>query len=142
MEKTQPFIEKLNSRGKELLSALPEGDKEYLKNQLDTLKKLQESVIRSAVDRQEELVHKILQQQDFDTQLQACFHVVNEVEASVCNEFNVEADTGAMKEKLALCEVCLLLYITYLCASLPLLLMKVQNKFVVVVVTSFSHHQQ
>lgn len=105
LERTQPFIEKLNSRGKELQNALPEGDKEYLKTQLETLNKLQESVIRSAVGRQEELIHKILQQQDFDTQLQTCLHVVNEVETSVCNEFDVEADTGAMKEKLALCQV-------------------------------------
>jgi hypothetical protein len=88
---------------------VPEEDRGYLTNQLDTLNKLQESVIRNAVNKQEDLIRKILQQQDFDTQLQSCLHVVNEVEASICNEFCVEADTRAMKEKLALCEVCIFL---------------------------------
>jgi len=93
-----------------MLNIVPEEDKQYLENQLQSLSELRENVIRNAVAKQEDLMRKILQQQDFDTQLESSIHVLKEVEASLSNELQVEADLPVMKEKLAHLEViCLLL---------------------------------
>lgn len=92
-----------------MLNTIPEEDREYLKNQLQSLSELHKNVIRKAVDKQDELMRKILQQQDFDTQLQSSMHIVKEVEASLSNELEIEADLPIMKEKLSHFEVkCLL----------------------------------
>lgn len=88
-----------------LNTLVPEEEREYVKNQLDNLSELQENVIRNAVTKQEELMRKILQQQDFDTQIQSCMHVVKEVESSLATELEIEADLRAMNEKLSHFEV-------------------------------------
>ena len=51
--------------------------------------------------RDRHMVH----QQDFETQLESCMHIIREVDSSVA-EFVVSGNLQEMKEQLANCQVC------------------------------------
>ena len=59
-----------------------------------------------SLTKQEELIKCIVQQQDFQTQVQSCMHVLEEVETSLGEwELGIASGLDEMKEKLSLCEV-------------------------------------
>ena len=77
-----------------------------MESQLNALEELQANVIRKSLAKQEELIRYIVQQQDFQTQVQSCMHVLEEVETSLGEwELGIASGLGEMKEKLSLCEV-------------------------------------
>ena len=48
----------------------------------------------------------MVDQQDFETQLESCMHVLSEVDTSLA-ELDVSGNLQEMKEQLANCQVCL-----------------------------------
>ena len=60
-----------------MLEKVPDdNDRVFLESQLNALEDLQASVIRKSLAKQEELIRYIVQQQDFQTQVQSCMHVL------------------------------------------------------------------
>ena len=92
-------------KGQEILNEVADQDRTDLEQQLQTLDELRDGVIRKAVAKQEELIQCIVKQQDFDTQVQSCTHVLTEVEATLQAELGLVMRLPEMKEKLSLCEV-------------------------------------
>ena len=77
LEKTQPQLSDLAVNGRLFLEKVPDvADRAFLESQLNTLEELQASVVRKSLAKQEELIRCIVQQQDFQTQLQSCMHVL------------------------------------------------------------------
>ena len=77
LEKTQPQLSDLAVNGRLFLEKVPDvADRRFLESQLNTLEELQASVVRKSLAKQEELIRCIVQQQDFQTQLQSCMHVL------------------------------------------------------------------
>lgn len=77
LEQTQPQLSRLLTRGHLLLNKVPDdADRVFLESQLTALEELQTSVIRKSLAKQEELIRCIVQQQDFQTQVQSCMHVL------------------------------------------------------------------
>ena len=77
LEKTQPQLSDLAVNGRLYLEKVPDAaDRGFLESQLNTLEELQASVVRKSLAKQEELIRCIVQQQDFQTQLQSCMHVL------------------------------------------------------------------
>ena len=106
LEQTQPQLGQLLTNGRLLLDKVPDEDRAFLESQLNALEELQASVIRKSLAKQEELIRHIVQQQDFQTQVQSCMHVLQEVETSLGEwELGVASGLSEMKEKLSLCEV-------------------------------------
>lgn len=94
------------TNGRLLLDKVPNEDRAFLESQLNALEELQASVIRKSLTNQEELIKCIVQQQDFQTQVQSCMHVLEEVETSLGEwELGIASGLDEMKEKLSLCEV-------------------------------------
>ena len=94
------------TNGRLLLDKVPDEDRAFLESQLNALEELQANVIRKSLAKQEELIRYIVQQQDFQTQVQSCMHVLQEVETSLGEwELGVASGLSEMKEKLSLCEV-------------------------------------
>lgn len=63
--------------GRLTLNKVPDdADRAFLESQLNSLEELQASVIRKALAKQEELIRCIVKQQDFQTQVQSCMHVL------------------------------------------------------------------
>lgn len=105
-EQTQPQLGELLTNGRLLLDKVPDEDRAFLESQLNALEELQANVIRKSLAKQEELIRYIVQQQDFQTQVQSCMHVLQEVETSLGEwELGVASGLSEMKEKLSLCEV-------------------------------------
>ena len=106
LEQTQPQLGELLTNGRLLLDKVPGEDRAFLESQLNALEELQANVIRKSLAKQEELIRYIVQQQDFQTQVQSCMHVLQEVETSLGEwELGVASGLIEMKEKLSLCEV-------------------------------------
>lgn len=106
LEQTQPQLGQLLTNGRLLLDKVPDEDRAFLESQLNALEELQANVIRKSLAKQEELIRYIVQQQDFQTQVQSCMHVLQEVETSLGEwELGVASGLSEMKEKLSLCEV-------------------------------------
>ena len=105
-EQSQPHLEQLTTKGRSLLGKVPNADRIFLETQLNALEELQANVIGKSLAKQEELIRYIVQQQDFDTQVQSCMHVLREVESSLAEwELGVVSNLTEMKDKLSLCEV-------------------------------------
>ena len=105
LEKNQPQLDQLKIKGHTFLQQVPEEDRGELERQLGTLEELQSSVIRKALAKQEELIQYIVKQQDFETQVQSCTHVLCEVETTLQGELGLVTSLRETKERLSLCEV-------------------------------------
>jgi len=77
LEQNQLQLSQLLVSGRLLVDKVPDSDdRAFLESQLNALEELQANVIRKSLAKQEELIRYIVQQQDFQTQVQSCMHVL------------------------------------------------------------------
>lgn len=103
LEKTQPRLSHLVVSGRLFLEKVPDvADRGFLESQLNTLEELQASVVRKSLAKQEELIRCIVQQQDFQTQLQSCMHVL-QVRLRLSEQYLPFVRTGRFNGRVGKC---------------------------------------